>query len=108
MKTKLLILAMTLTICFSSCMTTRTYVGAYKETEGTEYTYSKGKQMWILWGIIPMGRTHVATPVNGNCEVATKLNFADGLISLLTAGIVSSYTIKITAKKPIEQKSKKK
>ena len=33
-----------------SCMTTRTSVGSYRETEGDEYVYAKGKQCYLFWG----------------------------------------------------------
>lgn len=83
----------------SSCMTTKTSVGDFKELQGKEYTYSKGKQFWLFWGIVPIGRTNVNTPGDGNCEVVTRFNFSDVLISGLTGGIVTSYSIKVKAKK---------
>ncbi len=83
----------------TSCMTTKTNVGAYRETEGKECTYAKGKQMWILWGIIPVGRTSVNTPQDGNCQVITRFNVTDTIIMFLTGGIVSTYTIKVKTKK---------
>lgn len=97
--TLIAILALTVSIFLTSCMTTKTSVGAFRETQGKEYTYAKGKQVWLFWGIIPIGRTNVNTPGDGNCEVTTKFNFGDFLITGLTAGIVSTYTIKIKAKK---------
>ncbi len=84
---------------FSSCMTTKTNVGEYKETQGEKYTYSKGKQVWLFWGLLPLGRTNVNTPKNGNCEVVTKFNVSDVLISGLTAGFITTYTIKVKAKR---------
>jgi hypothetical protein len=80
-------------------MTTKTSVGAFKETQGNEYTYAKGKQFWLFWGILPLGRTNVNTPGDGNCEVITRFNVGDALISGLTGGIVTSYSIKVKAKK---------
>ncbi|MCI7338377.1 MAG: hypothetical protein MSH41_07310 [Bacteroidales bacterium] len=47
-----------------SCMTTRTSVGSYRETEGDEYVYAKGKQCYLFWGLVPLGRTRVATPAD--------------------------------------------
>ena len=81
-------------------MTTKTAVGEYKEQQGKEYTYAKGKQLWLFWGIVPIGRTSVNTPGDGNCEVVTRFNVGDALISGLTLGIVTSYTIKVKAKRP--------
>lgn len=83
----------------TSCMTTKTSVGAYTETTGTEYTYAKGRQIWLFWGLLPLGRTDVNSPVDGNCEVITRFTFGDVLISSLTGGIVSTYTIKVKAKR---------
>jgi hypothetical protein len=83
----------------TSCMTTKTSVGTFKETKGPEYTYAKGKQMWVFWGLLPIGRNNVNTPKDGNCEVITRFNLADFLITGLTGGLLSSYTIKVKAKK---------
>jgi hypothetical protein len=83
----------------TSCLTTKTSVGDFKETQGREYTYAKGKQLWLFWGLLPLGRTNVNTPGDGNCEIVTRFNFSDFLISSLTGGIVTSYTIKVKAKK---------
>lgn len=101
---KKVIYTIAVTALLTSCMTTRTPVGNYVETEGKEYTYAKGKQFWILWGIFPIGRTQVNTPSDGNCQVVTKRNFSDFLISGLTGGIVSSYSIKVEVKKLPEKK----
>lgn len=77
----------------SSCMTTSTTVGDYKEDSGKQYTYAKGKQFWIGFGLFPIGRTDVQTPTDGSCEVISKFTFGDFLISGITGGIVSSRTI---------------
>lgn len=83
----------------TSCMTTKTSVGGYREKSGNEYTYGKGKQVWLFWGIMPMGRTNVSTPPDGSCEVITRFNFGDFLISGITGGIVTTQTIKVKAKR---------
>ena len=87
------------TIIMSSCMITKTPVGNFKEAPGSTYTYAKGKQVWLFWNLIPAGRTSVATPPNGSCQVVTKFYLVDILVSSLTAGIVSMQTIKVEAKK---------
>lgn len=101
LKSLFILLAITLVVSMTmnSCMITKTSVGQYTETRGEEYTYAKGKQLWLFWGIVPLGRTNVNTPGNGNCQVVTKYNFGDFLITGLTGGIVSSYSIKVKAKK---------
>ncbi len=86
-------------VVVSSCLTTKTSVGPYKETQGEEYTYAKAKQMWLFWGIFPLGRTNVNTPSDGNCEVITRFKFSDVLISGITGGILTSYSITIKAKR---------
>ncbi|MEI6882303.1 MAG: hypothetical protein WCK82_13355 [Bacteroidota bacterium] len=93
------LLAIIVSTTFTSCMTTKTNVGAYRETQGNEYTYAKGKQIWLFWGIMPLGRTSVSTPGDGNCQVITRFGFVDFLISGLTGGIVTTETIKVKAKK---------
>ncbi len=95
---KLSIVLVISSIVLSGCFTTKTQVGAYRQTQGTPYTYAKGKQVWIFAGLIPIGRTSVATPPDGNCEVVTRFTFGDILISGLTLGIVSTYTIKVKSK----------
>ena len=88
-----------LSISLNSCMTTKTPVGEYQTQTGEEYKYSKGKQLWIFWGLVPLGRTNVNTPSDGNCEVITKFTIGDALISTFTFGIITSYTINVKAKK---------
>ena len=94
-----ILLFVTFTFSLSSCMTTKTTVGTYTEKVGAEYTYAKGKQLWLFWGIVPLGRTDVSTPTDGNCEVITKYRFSDVIISSLTFGILKSYSIKVKAKR---------
>lgn len=84
---------------FTSCLTTKTSVGTYTETRGQEYVYARGKQLWLFWGLVPVGRTNVNTPANGNCEVVTRFKFGDVLIGGLTGGILTSYSITVKAKK---------
>jgi hypothetical protein len=80
-------------------MMTKTSVGTFRETRGNEYTFSKGKQWWLFWGILPIGRTSLSTPTDGSCQVITRYNFVDFLISGLTAGILTTETIKVVAKR---------
>jgi hypothetical protein len=87
-----------ISVFLTSCLTTKTNVGAYKETQGSEYTYAKGKQIWLFWGVLPIGRTKVATPTDGACQVIVKFNLIDFAISGITGGIIMTETIKIKAK----------
>lgn len=95
----LTVILLILVVSLSSCLTTRTAVGNYASTQGTPYTYAKGKQIWIFGGLIPVGRTSVATPPDGNCQVITKFSFGDVLVSTLSLGLVTTYTIKVRAKR---------
>lgn len=97
MKKTILILAMLVTL--TSCFTTKTNVGQYKESTGNTYVYSKGKQVWLFWNLVPLGRTKTSTPSNGSCQVITRFNLIDVLISGITCGIISTETIKIKAKR---------
>lgn len=86
-------------VVFSSCMVTQTTVGQFREVKGKEYVYSRGKQVWLIEGLIPVGRADVATPAHGNCEVKTYYDFGDFLINTITLGLIKTYSIKVTAKK---------
>ena len=97
-----MIVAASALLLLSSCRTTKTNVGTFREAHGEKYTYSKGKQVWILWGIFPLGRTSVNTPQSGNCQVVTRTNLADFIVSGITAGIITTETIKVIAKRGTE------
>ena len=102
MKKQLFFLAvMVCALLLPSCYSTRTYVGEYRETAkgagASTYTYAKGKQCYLFWGLLPLGRTTVNTPVDGNCEIRTKHGFGDFLISLITGGLFQMQTIKVIA-----------
>lgn len=83
----------------SSCCVTQTSVGKYAQSTGTEYTYSKAKQMWLFWGLVPFGKTHLETPVDGQCMVQTQLNPLDVLATYFSFGIFGMQTIKVKAKR---------
>jgi hypothetical protein len=80
-------------------MTTKTTVGSHTEETGKEYTYDKAKQFYVVWGLIPLGRTNAKTPADGSCEIITKHRLGDFLISFFTVGIVSSQTIIVKDKR---------
>lgn len=86
-----------------SCMTTRTNVGSFKEMtkvdDSQTYTYDKGKQFYLFWGLLPLGRRNVSTPQSGNCQVRTAYNFWDAFFSCITGGIFEMQTIKVKALK---------
>ncbi|MCC5944268.1 MAG: hypothetical protein JJT94_04985 [Bernardetiaceae bacterium] len=92
-------------LMLSACRVTKVNVGEYRTQQGRAYTYAKGKQLWILWGIIPLTRTNVNTPSHGNCQVIGKQNLGDTIITFLTGGIITSRTIKIKVKRNQEDSS---
>lgn len=82
-------------------MTTKTSVGAFEQQQGQVYKYAKGKQVWLFGGLLPIGRTNVNTPGDGDCEVVTRYTFGDVLINVATLGILHTYTIKVNAKREV-------
>ena len=98
MKATKIIIMILIACTLTSCMTTRTSINKYKETPGQTYKYSKGKQMYLFWGLIPIGRTSVATPVNEPCQVRTSYRFIDVMLTSITGGVFSMQTIKVMAK----------
>ncbi len=92
-------LVLVLLISVGGCMTTKTNIGLYKETEGNVSKYSKGRQLWVFWGTVSVGKTRLETPSTGSCQIVTRQNLKDIAISIVTAGFVKSQTIKVNIKK---------
>jgi len=84
---------------FSSCMVTKTNVGAFKEIQGKTYHYSSTRQAWLFWGVFPLGRANAETPKDGDCQIKTHYDFWDFITTLLTVGIVKTYSIDVYAKR---------
>jgi len=100
-KTKQLIFALMLSFLvvntLPSClMTTKTQVGNYASQQGNPTVYAKSKQLWVFG--IPVGRTSVNTPADGQCEIVTRYNTLDFVIRILTGGVINSYTIRVNVK----------
>lgn len=95
---KIILVLFAVVLGATSCMTTRTSVGNYTTQQGQVYQYSKGKQCYLFWGLLPLGHTSVATPAEGDCQVRTKTSFVDGLVTTITAGIFSMQSIRVYAK----------
>ena len=79
-------------------MSTRTSVANYQMTDGEEMCYSKGRQCYLFWGLVPLGRTRVATPPDGVCEVRTHYGFWDAFVSIITGGIFEMQQIRVYTK----------
>lgn len=85
----------------TSCYTTWTNVGNYRSLEKQgldEYRYEKDKQFYLFEGLIPLGHSHANTP-NEPCEIKSKFNFGDFIITGITGGIISSRTVYVYALK---------
>ncbi len=92
MKRIIILICVSIALCFTmeSCFTTKTYVGE----RGTSYKeYSRGKQWFLFWGLIPVGNPNTPTPSDGKCMVSSKNNFVDMIITGFTGGIVSTRTV---------------
>ncbi len=81
---KKLLLLISIVVCgimMQSCMTTRTPVGDYYQAQHTE-RYSKSKQAWLFFGLVPLGRTHTNTPNDGRpCMIEEKYTFGDVVLN---------------------------
>ena len=78
----------------SSCYTNRVNVAGYTSDFGEEKTYDRAKQWYLFEGLIPLGRAHLNTPSDGVCQIRSYYSPLDALITVLTAGLVSTRTVK--------------
>ena len=85
---------------FTSCYTTKTSIGEYKQLSRTmeSYEYDQARQFYLLSGLIPLGHPQPRIP-DEPCMIRTKSKFVDYLISAVTLGIASSRTIEVFALK---------
>ena len=80
----------------TACMTHRHSVGKGPiGAQGSTDVYDKMKQGYLFWGLIPLQKTRLETPKHGDYQIKSCFNPEDGLISILSCGIVSFRTIKI-------------
>lgn len=104
---KLIVLLLMVAFILPSCFPTRTYVGSYYEdtrVKGYEsYKFAKKKQAFFFLGLIPLGRTQVPMPEHGSCEIKARFGLLDLFISAITAGLITTRTIKVTAAKVVEE-----
>lgn len=87
-------------VCLNSCMTTRISVGTFASDTGETYQFDRGKQCYLFWGLLPLGRTSVNTPHHGNCQIRTKFNFTDWFVTIITGGLFSMQSVRVYAKHP--------
>ncbi|MGB1104362.1 MAG: Bor/Iss family lipoprotein [Crocinitomicaceae bacterium] len=99
MKIKSFILFLAMTALLSSCYTTQVTVGDMPFRAKTE-RYSKSKQFYLFWGIIPLGENDPRAPSGQDAYVVeSKFKFGDFLISGLTGGIVGARTSTVFVEK---------
>lgn len=101
----LLAFALLGSILFSSCFVTRTTVGYGPiGTELRTRTFSKVKQRYVVFGLIPLNKVTPQLPPQGTgYEVKTSFSFIDAVVTLVTAGIYGQRTIKILVDKIVEK-----
>ena len=106
MKKSIILILLGALIVLPSCMTTRTSTYGYNEATGKEYFFDHGKQCYLFWGLLPLGRRQLEVPKNKQpIQVRTRVGFVDGLVTTLTAGIFSMQTIRVVAKRSTDLKA---
>ncbi len=96
---KKLLLFFVSVVLFTSCYTTWTTVGNYKQLENQglkTYKYDQAKQFYLFGGLLPLGHANANVP-NEPCEIKTKFKFVDLLISTVTCEILTSRTVQVYA-----------
>ena len=85
---------------FTSCYTTKTNIGEYKQLSRTmeSYEYDQARQFYLLSGLIPLGHPQPRIP-DEPCMIRVKSKFVDYLLSVVTFGITSSRTVEVFALK---------
>lgn len=85
---------------FESCLVHRHTVGdgPVGDAPRTE-VYARAKQLYLFWGLVPLGHTQCATPKDGDYQIKTSHNIADAIITGITGGIVSIRTVKVNVYK---------
>ncbi len=83
----------------SSCMTTHSYIGNYKQLTNDGETdvckYSKVRQHYVLGGLVELERRQPEIPPTKNCDVKTQITALDALVNSFTFGIFEQKTIKV-------------
>jgi len=105
MRKSIVLILLAALMVLPSCMTTRTSTNGFNEAQGKEYYFDRGKQCYLFWGLLPLGRRQLEVPKNKQpIQVRTRMGFIDGLCTTLTAGIFSMQTIRIVAKRTADLK----
>ena len=99
MKKSAILLVMSVLMFLPSCMTTNTNVKNYDDLDGQEYYYAKGKQNYLFWGLMPLGKPNIQVPEDEPCQIRTTTTFVDGLVSDLTIGIFCMQSVRVLTKR---------
>lgn len=81
-------------VLMTSCYTSRVANGTMSATEATVKVNSQ-KNNFLLWGLVPLGKTQVAKDYVGdktNYTTETTWTFVDGLLNTITLGIYTPTT----------------
>lgn len=80
----------------SSCVTLRTPVGDFTESDMDDATeFDSSKQFYLLG--IRLGHKHANVP-EGPCLIESKFTFGDYLLTGITEGILSARTVRVWVK----------
>jgi hypothetical protein len=94
------IILCTLVLSLNSCFVNRTTIGDGPIGKGNlTARYSHVKQMYVLWGLLPINQAQPVLPQGCGYQVKSSFNFIDALVSGITLGIFDMRTVKILVKK---------
>jgi len=85
-------------LSLNSCYVNRTTV-ADGPVGKSGVRYSHTKQMYLFWGLLPIGQAQPRAPQGCGYQVKTAFNFVDILINGITGGIFGTRNIKILVNK---------
>ena len=99
MRKYLLTVIALLMISLSSCTVQRYVIGdGPVNKDEVKSVYSSDRNLYLIYGLIPLNKTNPRIPANGNYQIKTCHNVFDALISGITCGIITSRTTKILVK----------
>src|SRR5581483_8665397 len=88
-----------LMLSLNSCYVNRTTIGDGPVGKSEAAKYGKAKQMYLFWGLVPLGFSQPAAPMECGYQIKTSFNFFDMLVSGLTGGIFGMRTVKVLVNK---------
>jgi hypothetical protein len=86
-------------LSLNSCYINRHTIGDGPIGRAPAVKYAHAKQVYLFWGLWAVGHPVPATPQDCGYQIKTAFNVVDGIISMLTGGIVSTRNIKILVNK---------